>query len=131
MRLPAAGYPVTPATSVGVISWVLPHVNIIDTMGLNDYVVARNPKLRLPAQMAHDRQPPKGYVECFSPNMAFTPKHAAIKQRPVELTAEKIVQCEQEYAALVTRGLSEMPSPTPIAAASAAMPSPTALPAER
>lgn len=131
MHLPAAGYPVTPATSVGVISWVLPHVNIIDTMGLNDYVVARNPKLRLPAQMAHDRQPPKGYVECFSPNMAFTPKHAAIKQRPVELTAEKIVQCEQEYAALVTRGLSEMPSPTPIAAASAATPSPTAPPTER
>jgi arabinofuranosyltransferase len=105
MALPATGYPVTPATSVGVIAWVLPRVNIIDTMGLNDYVVARNPDLRLPVQMAHDRKPPKGYVECFSPNMAFTHKRAAIKPRPTELTAEKIGQCEQEFAALITQGV--------------------------
>jgi arabinofuranosyltransferase len=105
MTLPAAGYPVTPATSVGVIAWVLPRVNIIDTMGLNDYVVARNPDLRLPIQMAHDRKPPDGYVECFSPNMSFTHKHAAVKQRATELTAERIVQCEQEFAALITKGV--------------------------
>ncbi|MEY2528564.1 MAG: arabinofuranosyltransferase [Verrucomicrobiota bacterium] len=131
MSLPATGYPVTPATSVGVIAWVLPKVNIIDTMGLNDYVVARNPQLRMPAQLAHDRQPPKGYVECFSPNMAFSPKHAAIKQRPVELTAEKIVQCEQQYAALVTQGVPVMQSPTPTAAASPAVPSATPSPGEQ
>jgi arabinofuranosyltransferase len=125
MALPATGYPVTPATSVGVIAWVLPKVNIIDTMGLNDYVVARNPQLRLPAQMAHDRQPPKGYVECFSPNLAFTHKHAAIKTRPVELTAEKIVQCEQEYAAFVSRGVPVTPPPTATATPAPSMPPPT------
>jgi arabinofuranosyltransferase len=117
MNLPDKGYPVTPATSVGVVSWVLPRVNIIDTMGLNDYVVARNPDLRLPIQMAHDRKPPKGYVECFSPNMVFTPKHAAVKPRPAELTAERIVQCEQQFAAFITRGvpltMPTAPSPTP------------------
>jgi arabinofuranosyltransferase len=107
------GYPVTQATSVGVVSWVLPKVNIIDTMGLNDYVVARNPELRLPIQMAHERKPPKGYVECFSPNVVFSPKHAAIKPRGEELTAERIVQCEQEYAALVASGVTPMPSPSP------------------
>jgi arabinofuranosyltransferase len=100
-------------------------------MGLNDYVVARNPQLRVPAQMAHDRQPPKGYVECFSPNMAFSPKHAEIKQRPVELTAEKIVQCEQQYAALVTQGIPVKQSPTPTATASPAPPSSTPSPAEQ
>lgn len=113
MVLPDKEYPVTRATSVGVISWVLPRVNIIDTMGLNDYVVARNPELRLPIQIAHERKPPKGYVECFSPNIAFTPKHAAIKPRGEELTAEKIVQCEQEYAALVANGVMPTPTPTP------------------
>lgn len=137
MSLPDKGYPVTPATSVGVVSWVLPRVNIIDTMGLNDYVVARNPDLRLPIQMAHDRKPPKGYVECFSPNMAFTPKHAAVKPRPVELTAERIVQCEQQYAALMTQGvpltLSTLPSTTPTPASiapSPLAPQPTPSPVE-
>jgi arabinofuranosyltransferase len=132
MTLSGAGYPVTPATSVGVIAWVLPKINIIDTMGLNDYVVARNPDLRLPAQIAHDRQPPKGYVQCFSPNMAFTPKHAAIKRRPVELTAEKIVQCEQQYAALVTKGIPvpTSPTPTPVVSATPPAASPTASPVE-
>lgn len=130
MALPATGYPVTPATSVGVISWVLPRVNIIDTMGLNDYVVARNPDLRLPIQMAHDRKPPNGYVECFSPNMSFTHKHAAVKQRPVELTAEKIGQCEQEFAALLSREVPLAPAVTPpsLPPPSTATPGPTPLP---
>jgi arabinofuranosyltransferase len=92
-------------------------------MGLNDYVVARNPDLRLPVQMAHDRKPPKGYVECFSPNMSFTHKHAAVRQRPTELTGEKIVQCEQEFAALITQGLPG-PGTTPAPSASAAPPTP-------
>ena len=96
--------------------------------------MARNPDLRLPIQMAHDRKPPKGYVECFSPNMAFTPKHAAIKQRTVELTAEKIVQCEQQYAALVTRGIpltpSVAPAPAPTSTAAPLMSPPTPSPIE-
>jgi arabinofuranosyltransferase len=82
-------------------------------MGLNDYVVARNPELRLPIQMAHERKPPPGYVECFSPNIAFTPKHAAIRPRAEELTAEKIVQCEQEYAVRIASGATPTPSPSP------------------
>lgn len=42
-RIPWDGYPVMAAEAVGVISWVLPNVAIIDQHGLNDAVVARSP----------------------------------------------------------------------------------------
>ena len=71
LNLPDAGYPVLTASSVGVVSWVLPKVNIIDALGLNDYVVARNPDLNLPIEMAHERRPPKGYMECFAGNVVL------------------------------------------------------------
>jgi len=62
--------PVTAFTSVGVIGWVYPHLNIIDLAGLNDYIIARNPDL-IPRQlMAHERKPPPGYLECFSIEVA-------------------------------------------------------------
>jgi arabinofuranosyltransferase len=101
MQLSAAGYPVLTAKSVGVISWVLPKVNIIDILGLNDYVAARNPQLTYFIAMAHERTPPDGYLECFSPNVALNQDHFVITERPIALTAEKIVACEQQFAALV------------------------------
>jgi hypothetical protein len=39
-------YPVMCTLSVGIIGWVLPHVAIIDCLGLNDWVVARIPMQR-------------------------------------------------------------------------------------
>lgn len=101
LELPDAGLPVLAASSVGVISWVLPRVNIIDVLGLNDHVIARNPDLALPIEMAHERRAPEGYVECFSPNVGLNHDHFEISERTVALTAAKIVECEQEYAALV------------------------------
>jgi arabinofuranosyltransferase len=101
LALPSAGYPVHIASSVGVVAWVLPRVNIIDVLGLNDYVVARNPNLTSFIVMAHERRPPEGYIECFAPNTAYDKDHFQIYERAVPLTAEKIVACEQEYAALV------------------------------
>jgi len=99
--LPDAGYPVLTASSVGVVSWVLPKVNIIDALGLNDYVVARNPDLNLPIEMAHERRPPKGYTECFADNVVLDKGHFTVIPRATEMTAEKIVRCEQEFAAAV------------------------------
>jgi hypothetical protein len=114
MKLPDAEYPVSTASSVGVVSWVLPKVNIIDVLGLNDYVVARNPDIALPIEMAHERRPPPGYVECFSPNVAVDEGHFVVSERAVPLTAMKITVCEQEYAALVTNPIRATQPPPDI-----------------
>jgi len=104
LELSGEGYPVLPMGSVGVISWVLPKVNIIDILGLNDYVAARNPDLVSFIVIAHERRPPDGYLECFSPNVTLDQDHFVISERAVPLTAEKIRSCEQYYAALVESG---------------------------
>jgi arabinofuranosyltransferase len=58
------------AGCIGLIGWVLQDIAIIDTMGLNDAVIARNPELRHPQRiMAHDRKPPPDYLTCFRPNV--------------------------------------------------------------
>jgi arabinofuranosyltransferase len=101
LAMNAADYPVMAAGSVGVLSWVLPRVNIIDGLGLNDFVAARNPYLTLPIEMAHERQPPDGYVRCFSPNVDVDQGHILITRRTIALTADKIVDCERKYAALL------------------------------
>ena len=96
---------VLPLKGVGVASWVMPHVAIIDTWGLNDRVVARNRPAHETSveqrMMAHDRQPPAGYVECFRPNMAERGAGNLVyltRDRP--LTAEEIVACEsRDWAA--------------------------------
>ena len=99
--LSSTGYPVLSSSAVGVTSWVLPRVNIIDVLGLNDFVVARNPDITIPIQMAHERHPPDGYVECFAPNVVLQERHFAITKRPAALTADRIVECERQYAAAV------------------------------
>lgn len=101
MELSAEGYPVLTAGSVGVISWVLPKVNIIDILGLNDYVAARNPETTSYIAIAHERRPPDGYLECFFPNVDLNQGHFVISERPAPLTAARIVACEQQFAALV------------------------------
>jgi arabinofuranosyltransferase len=100
LTISGEGYPVIAQPSVGVLAWVLPHVNIIDTRGLNDYVIARNPWINA-GLMAHERQAPPGYVECFMPNVEFTNQSVVLKPRPYPLTREKILQCEQQFALAV------------------------------
>jgi len=101
LELPSNGYPVYVAGSVGVVSWVLPRVNVIDMLGLNDYVVARNPEITAFIAMAHERRPPDGYVECFAPNVELDGNHVRINERSDPLTAEKITACEKQFASLV------------------------------
>lgn len=102
--IPGDGFPVVERRSVGVLAWVLPHVNVIDKWGLNDYVIARNPDLFPGMLMAHLRQPPDGYVECFEPNVVMTNKMATLADRPEQMTVERIENCEAQYIQSIESG---------------------------
>jgi arabinofuranosyltransferase len=111
LQIPADGYPVLATSAVGVASWTLPRVNVIDLAGLNDYVIARTPVDLSRAvdpnnplglrQMAHERRPPEGYVDSFSPNVAFLDRRWAILRRPTPLTAERIRAEEHRWRAKI------------------------------
>lgn len=92
-----ADIPVIAATSVGVLGWTLPEVAILDTLGLNDAVVARNPALRGGRNMAHERKPPKDYVSCFSPNAKVVKRSVVVTPREPPLTADGVRRCEDRY----------------------------------
>jgi arabinofuranosyltransferase len=81
------------AGNIGVLGWVLPEVAIIDTAGLTDRIVARSPiDGSRERQMAHDRRPPEGYVQCFSPNAKIEGGALVFRARP--LSDEAITGCE-------------------------------------
>jgi arabinofuranosyltransferase len=91
---------VLPWKTVGVPSWALPEVVILDYLGLNDRVVARTPlsaSKRENRTMAHDRQPPPGYFECFQPNLVHTGDRFVITPRREPLTDERIRECEARF----------------------------------
>ncbi|NTV65649.1 MAG: hypothetical protein HGA65_19240, partial [Oscillochloris sp.] len=85
------GEPVVSTLSVGIVGWSFASVSVIDFLGLNDSVIAHNPELRTDGQMAHERQPPPGYLECFDPGLA----KADLKVRFVP--AERIRSCEARF----------------------------------
>jgi arabinofuranosyltransferase len=97
LRTQGQGRAVAAAPAVGILGWVLKDVAIIDVLGLNDYVIARNPDIRVVKgggrQMAHDRKPPDGYVECFRPNI-LVGGLLYLKPRSRPLTDGEIVACE-------------------------------------
>jgi arabinofuranosyltransferase len=92
--------PVLVWLTVGVPSWAMPEVAILDGLGLNDRVVARTP---LSADqlshrtMAHDRRPPPGYFECFEPNMTWKAGKFRLADRKEPLTDERIRECEARF----------------------------------
>jgi hypothetical protein len=77
---------------------VLPHVAVIDLVGLNDYVVARipppKPEFR---QMAHDRLAPTQYVKAFRPNVQILAGRAEEHKRRQPLTDDEIRALEHEW----------------------------------
>ncbi|MEW5795244.1 MAG: hypothetical protein AB1772_02685 [Candidatus Zixiibacteriota bacterium] len=105
---PLAGeFPIAAFQSVGVPGWVFPKVAIIDAFGLNDYVIARHKvkphKFRL---MAHDRYPPKAYLESFSLNYGMmSDETAGFYRREYEITPEDIRATEQYWIDRVVHGI--------------------------
>jgi len=106
VRSYSRGEPVIAVAAVGTLGWVLPNVAVIDTLGLNDHVVARNtdlraardPRAKKGRQMAHDRKPPPGYVACFRPNFRLDFEHGIIRNpRTQPLTKRDIVACEDRF----------------------------------
>ena len=93
-EISGVGVPVLATAAVGVPAWVFPHVNILDIIGLNDYVVARTPYPKLyTRRMAHGRRAPTGYVQSFRPNV--NPDGVVIT-RPTPLSATQ-VKCLERY----------------------------------
>jgi arabinofuranosyltransferase len=110
-RISPDGFPVITEGSVGVTSWVLPTVNVIDVRGLNDYIIARYRNTRHRSTgtgrlMAHERTPPPGYLDCFRPNVTIVGGQAQVRRRDPELTGRDIVACEETYARLVGQNTS-------------------------
>lgn len=88
---PGEGLPLMRFSSVGVVGYHVPWLNIIDVLGLNDYVIARNPLLSGSRLMAHERQPPPGYLECFSPLLLEQPATVSF------VAPDQVVACEQRF----------------------------------
>lgn len=86
--------PVIALNGVGYPAWVMPQVAVIDQLGLNDAVVARNPVVRSRRKMAHDRVPPAGYVDCFRPNVSARDGRVRVQRRPNALTDDDVRRCE-------------------------------------
>ncbi|HYV85824.1 MAG TPA: hypothetical protein VFB49_07945 [Patescibacteria group bacterium] len=96
--IPWEGHPVAVAYSAGILAYDLPHVAFIDYLGLSDHVIARSPAIpEEPRQMAHERHPPEGYVECFRPNVDL----ALGRVRPRPLSDDDIRACEDRWWAAV------------------------------
>ncbi len=98
-QLPARDFPVFPYSAVGYAAWVLPTVNIIDTHGLNDYVVARaEPPTTARRLMAHQRVAPPAYVNCFRPNVRLSAGGSiTIAERSVPFGESDIRRCEESW----------------------------------
>ena len=110
-KISSAGFPVLPVRAVGVPSWVLPNIYILDGLGLNDYVVARTPihakRRRL---MAHSRRPLDGYIESYRPNVSVHDGEVEIHQRRKPLTDSEIRRLEsywRSYIATLDRSALE------------------------
>jgi arabinofuranosyltransferase len=97
--LPDSCYPVFAFGAVGVVSWVMPRINIMDTHGINDYVIARSPvEPGTYRMMGHDRMAPEGYVECFRPNVEIMQgRKLIVHPREKPLTSEEITECERRW----------------------------------
>jgi arabinofuranosyltransferase len=107
-------FPVMAASQVGVLGWAFPNLNIIDELGLNDYVVARSTTPpnhgEETRQMAHERTPPPGYVASYRPNFGFWLDPPRIIPREEVFTAETIAGLERAWRARIANGeITERP----------------------
>jgi arabinofuranosyltransferase len=103
--VPASDHPILAIGSVGLVGWAAPRVAVLDRLGLNDAVVARTPvKPGAFRRMAHERHPPPGYIECFAPNVAWSPEGFTVTPRAVPVTDATIVACESRFLSAAEGG---------------------------
>lgn len=102
IQISGQGYPVMAVNSAGVYGWVLPHINLIDRYGLNDYVIARQSTIAS-YLIGHQKLPPPGYVECFEPNVYLDGQKIIVAPRKKPLTSFRIQQCERKYEKLLMK----------------------------
>ena len=67
-------------STTGIPSYFVPDLAVLDTHGLTDATVARNPVAHPNhfRQMAHDRSPPAGYIEERGVNFHIYPAHSGV-----------------------------------------------------
>ena len=110
-RISDDGFPVMATKTVGYTGWVLPHVNILDLHGLNDYVIARGPldpqRFR---RMAHEHLPPAGYTTGFAVNVTFSNVEVRVQPRATPLTAEDIRRLEAQWARWLLAPTAPLPA---------------------
>jgi arabinofuranosyltransferase len=94
-------FPVGKFSTVGVVGWMLPTVNILDGYGLNDYIVARTPVPESKERrMAHDRLSPPKYFASFVPNVWIGENKQVgylARRADLELTDDKIKAIEEYW----------------------------------
>jgi len=119
------GHAVLVSAAVGVWSWVLPRVNVIDVRGVNDYVIARTPMERerfspgvardskVPYRlMAHERRPPDGYIKSFRPNVLVAEGgQYRVIRRNLPLREAEIRRIESEWRERISDTLRRRNSP--------------------
>jgi arabinofuranosyltransferase len=97
-RTSSAENPIFVGSAVGYVGWAMPHVAILDSFGLNDWVIARNPVgEKRERSMAHDRAVPPGYLECFRPNVALARDRVVVYRRAQPLDDDQIRACEAKF----------------------------------
>ncbi|MFH1755297.1 MAG: hypothetical protein ABIA59_06295 [Candidatus Latescibacterota bacterium] len=106
LRIRREDLPVMVVHTVGVPSWVLPTVNIIDALGLNDYVIARSPfKPGQRKVMFHGRKAPEDYLESYYPNVLIRAGHSVeVLPRHILFTEERIEQLERDWRNWIDKG---------------------------
>ncbi len=82
---------VTAWTTIGIPSYYLPDLKVVDKFGLTDATIARNPvtKPNRDRVIAHDRRPPPGYLRergvNFTPHPAASSESEAFRRAPYAL----------------------------------------------
>lgn len=83
---------------VGVLGWMWPSAAILDAHGLSDRVIARSPRmLDGVRKMAHEHEPPAGYIECFRPALQHTCADLRPLSPPPPTSDAEIVRCERLF----------------------------------
>jgi len=109
---PKQGFPIVVSGTPGMMFWDYPEINVLDTSGLNDAVIARTPMANVMFhKLAHDRIEPPGYIECFRPNVSWEDYVVHVFPRAKPLSADDIRACETRVWDTSPRPMHASPLP--------------------